>query len=140
MSTDNAHYVGLWTYQSQLFWQTVYQVPVIAGGMFAGWFALKSASQDELARWLLVVGLLSMVVQMLILHRMSQHLNTFRQAADMQIPRVSNGLVRLSGYQLGIAVPVLVGLFFAALFFLSPEFKKGDPAPPAAASTPAASR
>ena len=134
MSTDNKHYVDLWTKQSQMFWTTVYQVPIIAGAMFAGWFALKSASQDFLAQALLVVGVISMVVQVLILKRMSQYLNTFRQAADRLIPSVPAAFAGLSGYVLGTAVPALIALFFLVLFIWSPAFDKAPMAP----STPTA--
>lgn len=124
MITDNKHYVELWTKQSQMFWATVYQVPIISGAMFAGWFALKSASQDPLAQALLVVGMMSMVVQVLILKRMSQYLNTFRQAAEGLIPNVPSAFAGLNGYVLGTAVPALIALFFLILFIWSPAFVK----------------
>lgn len=126
MGTEKQHYVELWTKQSQLFWQTVYQVPIIAGAMFAGWFALKSASQDLLAQVLLLVGFLSMTVQILILKRMSQYMNTFRQAADRLIPSVPAAFGSLTGYILGIAVPALIGLFFIVLLIWSPDFAKSS--------------
>lgn len=127
MADDPKHYVDLWTKQSQLFWQTVYQVPVLAGAMFAGWFALKSAAQSQLAQGVLAVGFLSMLVQVLILHRMSQYLNTFRKAADRLIPTVPSAFIGLNGYRLGVAVPELIAIFFAVLFWLEPNFKQPMP-------------
>ena len=123
MDTENKHYVDLWMKQSKLFWQTVYQFPVIAGALFAGWFALKSAAQDSLAQGLLCIGMLSMVVQILILKRMAQYLVTFRQAADRLIPNVPPAIAGMSGYILGAVVPILIMVFFVALFFWSPSFK-----------------
>jgi len=122
MDPDNKHYVELWMKQSQLFWQTVYQVPVIAGAMFAGWFALKSASQDLLAQGLLGVGILSMAVQVLILKRMAQYLVTFREAADTLIPAVPDAFAGMSGFILGNVVPVLIAVFFGVLLVWSPSF------------------
>lgn len=135
MDANSKHYVELWMKQSQLFWQTVYQVPVIAGAMFAGWFALKSATQDALAQGLLVVGVLSMAVQVLILKRMAQYLNTFRQAADRLIPSVPPAFVGLTGYVLGTIVPVLIACFFVALLIWSPEFKAATSQSAASATT-----
>jgi hypothetical protein len=135
MNTDNKHYLDLWTKQSQMFWTTVYQVPIIAGTMFAGWFALKSASQDLLAQAILAVGLMSMVVQVLILRRMSQYLNTFRLAADQLIPSVPAPFAGLSGYVLGTAVPALIAVFFLILFIWSPAFYKAPISPSTATAT-----
>ena len=116
MSSDKDRYVDLWMKQSQLFWQTVQQVPVLAGAIFAGWFALQSASHHVLALGLLVVGVLSMIVQVLVLLRMTQYLNAFRDAADRQIPTVPSSVLGLTGYRLGISIPCMVAIFFCALF------------------------
>lgn len=124
---NKKHYVDLWMKQSQLFWQTVYQVPFIAGAMFAGWFALKSAAQDSLAQGLLCIGIVSMAVQVLILRRMAQYLVTFRQAADRLIPSVPSAIAGLSGYILGTVVPVLIVFFFVALLIWSPSFNTTEP-------------
>lgn len=123
MESEDRHAVDLWAAQSQLFWQTVYQVPVIAGAMFAGWFALKTAAQDQLAQGLLIVGILSMLVQVLVLGRMAQYLNTLRDAVGEPLLSVPSAFWGLTGHILGSTVPVLMAIFFLVLLIWSPEFK-----------------
>ncbi|WP_146149968.1 hypothetical protein [Caballeronia novacaledonica] len=123
------HFVDLWVKQSELFWRTVYSVPLIASAVFAGWYALEVADQERLAGWLLTGGVLVMAIQVAVLHRMAVYLNVFRRAADTLIPRVSEPPFGLSGFRIGVAVPVLVMLFFIALRVINPDLNKPETVP-----------
>lgn len=114
--TENLHYVDLWKKQSELFWRTVYSIPLIGMAIFAGWYALESKEQFALSQYLLIAGILIMLVQMVILYRMAQYLNAFRGAADTLIPSVPSALLGLTGYRIGVAIPVILIVLF--LFML----------------------
>ncbi|MEQ8577190.1 MAG: hypothetical protein RIC57_10080 [Balneola sp.] len=129
-SKDNNYskIVDLWIYQSELFWRTVYSVPFVAIAILAGWYALMSNEQLILSQSLLIAGILIMLVQMLILYRMSQYLNAFKKEAKKQnhLPEVDNALFGLTGYRIGTSVPViLIGLFLFILF-LFPRIEEID--------------
>ena len=122
---ENLHLVELWTQQSSLFWQTVYRVPIFATAIFVGWYVLHSNEQEVLAVLLLCLGIFTMIVQVAILARMAQYLNVFRDAAGHLIPHVKSPKYRLlTGFRLGIAVPLSIAVFFALLVMAPSHLSK----------------
>lgn len=128
--SSNLHYIELWKKQSELFWRTVYSVPFIGIAVFAGWFGLESGNNTILSGYILIAGILIMLVQVAILYRMSQYLNAFRHAADKLIPSVPPAFLGLTGYRIGVAVPVILAAFFSVMFFvdITPEGTVTKPA------------
>lgn len=124
--TDNLHYVDLWKKQSELFWRTVYSVPFIGIAIFAGWYGLETQEQQTLSQYLLVAGILIMLVQMAILYRMAQYLNAFRNAADTLIPSVSPAFLGLTGYRIGVAVPVILIALFSLMLCVDVKSKEAS--------------
>jgi hypothetical protein len=120
---DKKPVMDLWTKQSDLMWRTVYATPAIAAAIFAGGYAVLKDNKPTLAIWVLVVGVLMMIVQGLILHRMSLNLNVLRDAVGDGFPRVERAKIipswdalRLpTGYQLAVSVPIILGTLFALM-------------------------
>ena len=134
---DNTYLVDAWTKQSELFWRTVYQTPVIATAVFAGWYALQVAEQLKLSNWLLALGVLTMFVQVAILARMAAYLNALRDAAGHLLPRipplwhsffafirVPKASALLTGFRMGTAMPLLIAAFFLLLLLAPPPLTR----------------
>jgi hypothetical protein len=62
-----------------------------------------------------------MLVQVAILYRMAQYLNTFRNAAGDAIRHVPEAIIGLSGYRIGIAILVIMIALFTATLALEVE-------------------
>jgi hypothetical protein len=129
---DKKPVMDLWSKQSDLMLRTVYATPAIATAIFAGWYAVMKDEKPALAMWVLFVGVLMMIVQGLILHRMSLYLNVLRDAVGDAFPRVERVTIfsfrlgakvhslRLpSGYQMAICTPIILGTLFALMLIAS---------------------
>lgn len=117
--SDNLHLIELWKKQSELFWRTVYSVPVVGIAIFAGWYALQGKHQTDLSHYLIYAGIAIMLLQTVILRRMAQYLNAFRRAAGDLIPDVPNALLGLSGYRLGTLVPIILIVLLVFMRFMN---------------------
>lgn len=100
--------VDLWMKQSELFWKVTFATPLIEIAVLTAWYNVWKTCNLSLSQVALAMGIFIMGVQMLILWRHAQYLNTFRQAADSLIPRVPRALLGLTGYRLGVAIPFMI--------------------------------
>ncbi len=124
---DKKLMVETWAKQSELMWRTTYATPAIATAIFAGWYIVWKDSIPSgrffLANSVLGAGALMMVVQGLIVHRMTQYLNRLRQAAHDALPYVPPTRFRkvrlMFGYELALLVPFLLAAMFAAMLAIS---------------------
>ena len=87
MTTKEQNSISLWICYIPFFWGQVRFVPIIEAGVLVGWYALESKGHTELANALLGLGSLLLLIMALILFRLSQWLNTFRQGAGDLIPK-----------------------------------------------------
>ena len=90
---DKKPLMDLWSKQSDQMWRTVYATPAIAAAIFAGWYAVLKDNKPNLAMLVLFVGILMMVIQALVLHRMSLYLNMLRASVGKELPHVERARV-----------------------------------------------
>ena len=128
MPVSHDKLVDAWMKQSELLWRTVYATPAVAIAIFAGWYVTSKDGNAGVSRSVLFTGILMMLVQWMIVHRMARYLNQFRQAVGDGLPRVEQAeivllfrrsLVLPTGYQLAISVPIILSLMFLAMLLLS---------------------
>ena len=120
--------VDAWMKQSELLWRTVYATPAVATAVFAGWYVASKNSETGVSRAVLLVGIIMMIVQWMIIHRMARYLNKFRDAVGEGLPHVEKTATATvfgksyslpTGHQLATSVPVIVGFLFSVMLLLS---------------------
>ena len=119
-------HIDVWMQQSELLWRTVYATPAFAIAIFAGWYVLLKDGQEWLSFAVLAAGFGLMIIQWLIVRRMSQYLNALREKVGDNLSHVQNSTVLVAwvqvelwaGYKLAQSIPmIMASLFLAMLIF-----------------------
>lgn len=105
MSQEDA--IKLWLEHSKLMWSRLQTIAVLEGGIIAGWYKIYEINNFNLGYPVLIIGSMLLLIIGLLIHRDSQYMHTFEEAAGDAFSNRPKPLLGLPGRILAL---VIVGI------------------------------